>query len=126
MNGMLALITPVDADGNPVDPGYGKPVGPGHPSLPIVLPPLPPGFEVPDNSLPVGPVHPSYPIALPIGPDNTLPLPPGTIYPPLNPSDGVSGKCLLLVFVVGTEGHRYRWIVVDAPEIWPPTTPQPK
>lgn len=130
------MIIPVDSEGRPVDPGYGQ----GHPihrpSNPIVLPPTPPGVNLPDNTLPSG-GHPSYPIHIPVGPDNTLPTPtpPGTIWPPLNPGDGVSGKCWLLVFVIGTEHARYRWILVDADGkpptggIKPPTlppTPQPK
>jgi len=123
----LAIITPVDASGNPIDPGYGQ----GHPGInrpsnPIVLPPTPPGVNLPDNTLPSG-GHPSYPIHIPDRPDNTLPIPPaptppGTIWPPLNPGDGVSGKCWLLVFVVGTEHSRYRWILVDA-DGKPPTGP---
>jgi len=129
MSSTLALITPVDSEGRPVDPGYGQ----GHPihrpSNPIVLPPTPPGVNLPDNTLPGG-GYPTYPVFIPDRPDNTLPTPPaptppGTIWPPLNPGDGVSGKCWLLVLVVGTEHSRYRWILVDA-DGKPPTVGGPK
>jgi len=120
----LAIITPVDASGNPIDPGYGQ-GRPGIPHPPInSLPPVPPGVNVPDNTLPPGHAHPSWPITIPIKPDNTLPVPPGTIYPPLGPGDGIYGKSLLLVWVVGTD--KYRWISIEAPGMWPPTTPEPK
>jgi hypothetical protein len=53
-----------------VDPGYG--ISSDRPSNPIVLPPPPPGIWPP----PTG----GNPI-VPIGPDNTLPVQPGTIWP---------------------------------------------
>ena len=58
----------------PVDPGYG--ISSDRPAFPIVLPPPPPGIWPP----PTG----GNPI-VPIGPDNTLPVQPGTIWPSPNP-----------------------------------------
>jgi len=119
----LAYITPVDPNNGPVDPGYGHPAGPGHPSN--TLPPVPPGQNVPDNTLPSGPVRPSQPIFIPETPSNPIALPPGHIWPPLNPGDGIYGKSLVLVWVVGTD--KYRWVSLDRPAVWPPTSPaEPK
>jgi hypothetical protein len=68
----------------PVDPGYG--ISSDRPSLPIVLPPAPPGIWPP----PTG----GNPI-VPIGPDNTLPVQPGTIWPspgrPARPDNTLPG-----------------------------------
>jgi len=87
------------------------------------LPSLPP--DLPNNSLP--PIHgrPSNPIYLPIGPENPIALPPGEIWPPLPPSSGVSGKVLILIYIVGVG---YRWFLYEAPVIYPPQPPtaQPK
>src|SRR6187200_2463058 len=94
----LAIITPVDASGNPVDPSYGQ----GHPGInrpshPIALPPLPPG-QKPDNTLPTGPVYPTHgPIFINGTPEHPIALPPGQIWPPLNPGDGIYGEALVLV-----------------------------
>jgi hypothetical protein len=100
-------------------PAEGRPDRPNN-----ALPPLPPGFR-PDNALPIAPARPAFPIVIPVPPDATKPIEPGTIWPPLNPSDGVAGKCLLLIVVVGASGSGYRWLAVDAPEINVPT-PAPK
>ena len=109
----LAVITPVEGSDLP---GFGGGI-PNRPGIapPIHIPPLPPGIKPPETWPPPleiggGPV---YPISIPETPDNSLPTQPGRIWPPLNPSDGVQGKVLLLVWVVGTD--RYRWVVVEAP-----------
>jgi hypothetical protein len=141
----------------PVDPGYG--VGGDHVWPPATLPPLPPGVwpNPPVGTWPPSrPNLPSHPIVIypprpdqglppsgnrpdqglpgsQPGVDNTLPMPPATIWPPLPPGTGVAGKALILVWVVGVG---YRWLVVGATDIWPPQpvkpdhslppTPQPK
>ena len=57
--------------GGPVDPGFGVGVGPDHPWVPGHLPD-PPGVWPPlTPSNPIGPII-----------DNTLPVAPGTIWPP--------------------------------------------
>ena len=141
--------------GGPVDPGFG--VGlppvidnglPGHGHIDNGLPTYP---VRPDNSLPsapgiwpkppfVGvwpprqPIYPSLPIYPTDGIDNSLPLPPGSVWPPLPPT--VSGKILAFCWLVGIG---YRWVVLD-PSVDPgfgnpggerpshelPATPQPK
>ena len=120
--------------GGPVDPGWsgglpvpppgvwGPPPRPGH-----GLPSPPPGGHI-DNSLPIVPGIPVYPgNALPTDPgiDNTLPLEPGTIWPPLPPELG-TGKVIALVIVYGVG---YRWAVLDLslkPGTPLPPSPQPK
>jgi hypothetical protein len=113
MNGraMFAFVIPLD--GTPVDPGYGRPGGGGHPDHGLPWAPGHPdqglpwgpghpstgpiyGGGHPGNALPTPPVKPSTPIALPPGVwppqlppnvDNTLPpSPPGTppgVSPPI-------------------------------------------
>ncbi|HTI78947.1 MAG TPA: hypothetical protein VL614_00700 [Acetobacteraceae bacterium] len=103
----------------PVDPDYGLP------SPPSVWPqpprPVDPGFGVP---LPIGPEHPIY--LPPPGVDNTLPLPPGAVWPPLPPS--VTGQVMALVWIVGVG---YRWTTIDTslkpthPITPPSTVPEP-
>jgi hypothetical protein len=128
MQGQLAYIVPV----NPENGEPGKPTQPWLPSPehPIVLPPLPPGMEQPEHPIVLPPAgeHPEYPIYIPGTPTHPIALPPGTVWPPLNPGDGVQGKVLLLVVVIGSEEHKYRWVVVDAPTVWPTPPPagQPK
>ncbi len=123
----------------PLPPGF-------HPSHPIVLPPsghpshpifIPIG---PDQGLPGVPPSPDQGLpGIPPSPDQGLPgsggspshpiaLPPGTVWPPLNPGDGVAGKGLLLVIVLGADGvQKFKWLVVDSPGIWPtPPVAQPK
>lgn len=112
----------------PVDPDYGLP------ALPIIWP-MPPRPVDPSYGIPI-PIRPSHPIYLPpVGPDNTLPLPPGAVWPPL-PSV-VTGKIMALVWLVGIG---YRWTVIDTslqpthpiaqPPVRPdhalPPTPQPR
>jgi hypothetical protein len=129
----------------PVDPGFGIPVRPGvwpkPPSPPGIWPPKPPLY----------PSHPIYPGAgrpgqgpapqppapgrpdqglpsAPPGVDNTLPLPPGAVWPPLPPD--IAGQILAFAWLVGIG---YRWIVID-PSLKPthpiempePPTAQPK
>ena len=142
----IALITPLE-EANLPGFGGGIPARPGV-APPIHIPPVPPGLPaLPDNTLPPGGEAPIYPIFIPFPPrpdaglpaapvtpgtplpptgpppvaGHPLPTPPA-IWPPLNPGDGVPpGKVYLLVWVVGTD--RYRWIVVDAAQPWPPITP---
>lgn len=123
----LALITPIEypSDGRPTHPIAGPPAFPTHP---IQLPPLPPGLH-PSHPIALPPTgeRPSNPIYIPdVDIDNSLPQAPGTVWPPLNPGDGVAGKGLLLIWVVGTD--KYRWVVVDMAAPWPPIAPpaQPK
>jgi hypothetical protein len=94
------------------------------PGIDNSLPPLPPDFK-PDNSLPAPPTRPSQPIFFPVSPENPIALPPGEIWPPLPPSSGISGKTLILIYVVGVGK---RWFLYEAPEIYPPKPPtaQPK
>jgi len=145
--------------GGPVDPGFGFPLPPVRPdnSLPGGRPERPenglPTYPVrPDNGLPspptvwpkppVGtwpppqPVYPSHPIYPTDGIDNSLPLPPGSIYPPL-PPEVAGGKIIAFCWIVGVG---YRWVVLDPslkpgfplpkPPVKPdqglPTTPSPK
>jgi hypothetical protein len=134
----------------PVDPGYGVSGDVVWP--PVSLPPLPPGvWPSPPVGVwpPSRPGIPSHPIVIyppvrpdqglpPTGPppkpdqglpgtspsvDNTLPMPPATIWPPLPPGSGIAGKALILVWVVGVG---YRWIVVGGTDIWPPPPPGPQ
>lgn len=134
--GTLAWITPVSG-GHPDQglpgggeyPDQGLPGGGGRPSHPIALPPLPPGVPTPPIALPptVWPPQPpsaggpSNPIVIPGTPEHPIALPPGTVWPPLNPGDGVGGKALLLAWVVGTD--KYRWVVVDVPPLHPAQLP---
>jgi hypothetical protein len=128
----------------PVDPGYGYPLPPvidnGLPPIPGVWPPSRPTYPVgpehlptvpgvwpnppnlgdrPDNSLPPVPAYPSHPIYRPpVAPDNSLPIPPGSVWPPLPPS--VTGVLLALVWIVGVG---YRWVTIDASATLPVPTP---
>lgn len=88
---------------------------------------LPPTYPIPprlDNSLPQppsmwptppwppttwpppSPIRPELPM-FPLPPDQSLPAPPGSVWPPI---DGVNGPVLVLVWV---PGHGYRWTVID-------------
>jgi hypothetical protein len=75
----LALITFMEG-GEPVDPSYGVPgYGGGRPDNSL------PGYGRPDNSLPGGGhaiTLPVYPFDPTLGPDNSLPTPPVTTWPP--------------------------------------------
>jgi|KBSMisStandDraft_5_1062788.scaffolds.fasta_scaffold684363_2 hypothetical protein len=111
--------------GSPGSPDQGLPQPP---SIwpPVTLPPLPPGVW-PNPPVGVWPPHspsvPSHPIYLPEGPDHTLPVPPATIWPPLPPGNGIAGKGVILIWVVGVG---YRWLVVQGHEVWPPVPPSPQ
>lgn len=138
----FAKITPIAGPERPTDPDYGLPGPRPTPMPPIAIPPLPPGFVMPPIHLPPEiwppqpPVYPIPPIFIPGGPDNTLPgtpgtpgtpdnslpMPPATIWPPLPPGSGIAGKGLALIWLVGVG---YRWLVVQGPDIWPPVA-QPK
>lgn len=127
--GELAWITPISGwPGLPGSPEQGLPGTPeqglpGTPEHPIVLPPLPPG--VPDQGLPPVSGTPEYPIEIPSTPEHPINLPPGTVWPPFNPSDGLQGKVLLLVWVPGVNKHK--WVVIEVPETLPPMpTPPPR
>jgi hypothetical protein len=106
---MLAVITEVSRGhagnelpgGSPAYPGNALPGGP--PAFAGTLPAFPPQINPPPPEIwPGVPVHP-------LPPNQTLPVPPGTIYPPLPPH--ITGKVVALVWIVGV-GHR--WAVLDA------------
>ena len=123
--------------------GVWPPSRPGLPSHPIVIYPPRPGHGLPpgvDNTLPGAPPEPDQGLpggrpgrpdhGLPEEPypdhglpetqpgvDNSLPMPPATVWPPLPPGTGIGGKALILVWVVGIG---YRWVVVGATDVWPP------
>jgi hypothetical protein len=115
----------------PVRPGHGLPPSPGHPDT--GLPPVP---GHPDTGLPPVPGHPDTGLPpVPGSPDNTLPgtgappevdntlpMPPATIWPPLPPGTGIAGKALILIWVVGVG---YRWLVVKGLDTWPPQPAPP-
>lgn len=109
-------------DEDPVDPDFG--VGGGSPSHPITLPPLPgilpkPGEPSHPITLPPQkPGHPSHPIFIPESPEHPIALPPGTIWPPLPPDSGITGKVAILIWVIGV-GHR--WFVWQGPAPPAPT-----
>jgi hypothetical protein len=84
----------------PVDPGYGVPIRPG--VWPRPPRPVDPGYGV---SVPITPEHPIYE---PVAPDNSLPLPPGSVWPPLPPE--ITKPVLCLVWIVGVG---YRWTTID-------------
>ena len=146
MEPTFAFVIPVGGKG-PVDPGFGHPGGGWSPTdpgfgggIPVPppgiwgppprpdqgLPPVPPGGHI-DNSLPVVPGIPVYPTTGPISPgspDNTLPLPPGTVWPPLPPQFTGTVLALVVVFGIG-----YRWVVIDTdlrPDNALPPTATPK
>jgi hypothetical protein len=105
-----AIITFVGDGGQPVDPSYGVPGFGGHPDNSL------PSYGHPDNSLPGGGhiiTLPVYPFDPTLGPDNTLPTPPVTVWPPRP-----GGK-----FVV-------KWLachgLVLVPDNELPQTPEPK
>lgn len=88
----------------------GRPVQP--------LPPLPP-VDPPIDPPEVGPGTPEHPIFIPDRP-NLPQLPPGSVWPPFNPGDGVSGKVLMLCWIPGVGK---KWVVIEVPTMWPPTPP---
>src|SRR4029077_4210127 len=111
----------------PVDPGYGAGT-PDHVWPPVSLPPLPPGVwpsppvgtwppsrpGIPTHPIVIYPPKPDQglpPTGSPPKPDqglpgaappvnNSLPVPPATVWPPLPPGTGVSGKALILIWVI--------------------------
>lgn len=87
----------------PVDPGYGLPTPP-------TVWPQPPRPAHPDNSLPPIQARPSHPIYLPPpgAPDNSLPLPPGAVWPPLPPE--LEGEILVIAWIPGVG---WRWTTID-------------
>jgi hypothetical protein len=85
----------------PVDPDYGLPVPPT--VWPRPPQPVDPSYGIP---IPIAPTHPIY--MPPVGPNNDLPLPPGSVWPPLPPS--ITGEIMCLVWIVGAG---YRWTVID-------------
>jgi hypothetical protein len=117
MGPTLAMIVPLGGGSNLPPFGGGMPAPPQAPSHPIQLPPLPPGVEAPSHpiALPPDGSAPSHPITIPGTPEHPIAAPPGTIWPPLDPSNGVAGKALVLIFVYGAGQHATRWLVVDVP-----------
>jgi hypothetical protein len=148
---IVPVNAPDGGDESPSHPIAGWPTRPAHP---IALPPLPPGSPehpiVPPSVgapshpivLPGAPSHPifipgtpTHPIATPppvagqplptppVLPGHPLPTPP-TVWPPLNPGDGVQGPGWLLVLVVGADGqYKAKWIWVDLVPTHPITLP---
>lgn len=112
----------------PDRPGW-KPEHPWEPGGPYPgqpLPPLPPGvgggpIHPPEVLPPEVPGVPGHPIEIPEEPGQPLPLPPGFVWPPFDPSDALSGKVLLLCWVPGVQ--KLKWVVIDVPEITLPTPP---
>src|SRR6185369_8902207 len=88
---------------------------------------LPPSPGRPDQGLPGAgtPGHPDQGLpGTPPSIDNSLPMPPATIWPPLPPGSGINGKALILIWIVGVG---YRWLVAQGVDIWPPPlSPDPK
>lgn len=112
---IAGYFTPLEKPGRPElkPPDFGKPVQP-LPPLPPVDPPIDPP-EI-DEGATI-----EHPIFLPDKPG----LPPGFVWPPFDPSDGLHGKVLLLCWVPGVGK---KWIVVDVPSLpgtWPPEGWQP-
>jgi hypothetical protein len=111
----------------PVDPGFGGGIGAGHPdnSLPPGIPPI--GVTLPEPPPGIWP-PPSWsrPI-VPVGPDNTLPVAPGTIWPtpgrPARPDNSLPGgsggqidnslPSQTFWVVCGIPGVGWRYIAVD-------------
>jgi hypothetical protein len=102
----------------PGHPGHRPPWSPGHPDQGL---PGAPGH--PDQGLPPSAGHPDQGLPEPPEVDNSLPMPPATIWPPLPPGIGIAGKALILVWIVGVG---YRWLVVAGTDIWPPVPPEPE
>lgn len=128
----------VPVPGGPVDPGYGVPgAGPVDPGYGIEgpetepptvgggpLPPLPGIWPPPGRPthLPApSPPTAENPIVLPEEPGHPLPLPPGTIWPPLPPDFDHGGKKAILIWVVGVGK---RWFIYDPSQL--PPRPEPK
>lgn len=140
----VARITPLESGGSPDQGLPGNPGYPGHP-----LPPFPgyPGHPLPPGGIALPPIalppfpglwpppgQPTLPIVIPPGnvamppifipEDPTKPpaLPPGTIWPPIPPDTGITGKVIILVWIIGVG---YRWYVYDAAAVTPPIQPTP-
>ena len=113
----------------PIDPGFGRPGRPEHPSQGPVWGGGGRG-DHPSQGLPGGPIRPIEPGA----PDNSLP--PGTIVPPLPPDldIGFHGKAYLSVNLIYQGQRHHHHIIVTIPEVPPdrparpdqPPTAQPK
>jgi len=99
----------------PPRPGHGLPPTPGHPDQGLHGSP-----GHPDQGLPPVAGHPDQGLPGSEYPDNSLPMPPATVWPPLPPGTGIAGKALILIWVVGVG---YRWLVVQGAEVWPPQHP---
>jgi hypothetical protein len=115
--------------GVPAYPDNSLPGG-GRPSHPIALPPLPgiwpkPGVPTlpivipPEVAIPPFPSPPIYIEVPPETPDNSLPVPPGEIYPPLPPE---YAGTIVAVIILG-EGKVHWYHVPDS--VNPPVA-QPK
>lgn len=122
MQGQLALITPLSYSGD--RPDNSLPGGGGHPSHPIVLPPVPPGFPpIPDNTLPGYGGRPSNPIFLPFPgrPDNSLPGSGGRPDRPDNSLPGSGGS--IDNTLPGSGGSIDNTLPMPPGTIWPPLNP---
>ena len=99
----------------------------GRPPITKPLPPLPPEITEPEPPAPDEGTAPEHPIFIPERPGKPpIQLPPGAVWPPFNPGDGIQGKALLFCWVPGVGK---KWIVVDVPAGGvgnPPPRPQPK
>lgn len=100
--------------GHPAYPSNGLPDGGnvGTPEHPIVIPPAPPPY--PSTGLPPS-VWPGVPVHLPAPGEPPVPLPPGSVWPPLPPLIE-SRRMILLAWIPGIG---YRWIVVGGPQVNP-------
>lgn len=103
--------------GHPEYPSNGLPDGGnvGTPEHPIQIPPSPPPY--PSVGLPPS-IFPGLPVHLPAPGDPALPLPPGSVWPPLPPL--LDGKRLLVLAWI--PGLGYKWIVIG-PQVQPVAKP---
>jgi len=139
MTKVLAVISFIDSQGNPVDPGFGGGISGIHPSHDLPNAPVRPGHDLPHP-----PGHPSHRPIYPGGrPDNSLPpweavgvWPPG----PTDPAWGVDapnpgGPSHPIYIPIGRPGHPDQGLppvaghpappIASVPPgtIWPPLPP---
>lgn len=121
-------FTPLEGSLPPMPELPGPPaggIGGRPPNRPMPIPPEPPGVGG-EPGHPIEPPteggEPEQPIYIPGTPEHPITLPPGTVWPPFDPSEGLEGTVCLLVWVPGT--GKCKWIVVQLPELpdWKPPT----